>query len=85
MARRRPITEVDTPEILAVLKRIDSRGARYTAHRVRSEISRVFRYGIKAKDTFEKLLQKSLGIAQLMLNTWLFRGHQIYLSSGRRK
>lgn len=44
---RRPITEVDAPEILAVLKRIDSRGARYTAHRVRSEISRVFRYGIK--------------------------------------
>lgn len=44
---RRPITEVDAPEILAVLKRIDGRGARYTAHRVRSEISRVFRYGIK--------------------------------------
>jgi integrase len=44
---RRPITEIDAPEILAVLKRIDKRGARYTAHRVRSEISRVFRYGIK--------------------------------------
>ncbi|WP_322063864.1 tyrosine-type recombinase/integrase [Burkholderia cenocepacia] len=44
---RRPISEVDAPEILAVLKRIDGRGARYTAHRVRSEISRVFRYGIK--------------------------------------
>ncbi len=44
---RRPITEIDAPEILAVLKRIDSRGARFTAHRVRSEISRIFRYGIK--------------------------------------
>jgi integrase len=44
---RRPITEVDAPEILAVLKRIDARGARFTAHRVRSEISRVFRYAIK--------------------------------------
>jgi hypothetical protein len=44
---KRPITEIDAPEILAVLKRIDSRGARFTAHRVRSEISRVFRYGIK--------------------------------------
>jgi integrase len=44
---RRPIAEIDAPEILAVLKRIDSRGARFTAHRVRSEISRVFRYGIK--------------------------------------
>lgn len=44
---KRPIAEVDAPEILAVLKRIDGRGARFTAHRVRSEISRVFRYAIK--------------------------------------
>jgi integrase len=43
----RPITQIDAPEILAVLKRIDSRGARFSAHRVRSEISRVFRYAIK--------------------------------------
>jgi len=44
---RRPVAEIDAPEILAVLKRIDSRGARFTSHRVRSEISRVFRYAIK--------------------------------------
>lgn len=44
---KRPISEIDAPEILSVLKRIDSRGARFTAHKVRSEISRVFRYGIK--------------------------------------
>ena len=44
---KRPIAEIDAPEILAVLERVDQRGARYTAHRVRSEISRVFRYGIK--------------------------------------
>ncbi|KIX48628.1 integrase [Burkholderia pseudomallei] len=44
---KRPVTDIDAPEILAVLKRIDGRGARFTAHRVRSEISRVFRYGIK--------------------------------------
>lgn len=44
---RRPITEIDAPEILAVLKRIDSRGARFTAHKVRSKISMVFRYGIR--------------------------------------
>ena len=42
----RPITEIDAPEILVVLRRVDSRGARYTAHRVRSEISQIFRYGI---------------------------------------
>ncbi len=44
---KRPITQIDAPEILTVLKRIDARGARYSAHRVRSEISRVFRYAIK--------------------------------------
>jgi len=44
---KRPVSEIDAPEILSVLKRIDSRGARFTAHKVRSEISRVFRYGVK--------------------------------------
>ena len=44
---RRPIAEIDAPEILAVLKRIDGRGARHTAHKVRSKIGQVFRYGIK--------------------------------------
>jgi integrase len=44
---RRPITEIDAPEILAVIKRIDNRGARHTAHKVRSKIGMVFRYGIR--------------------------------------
>lgn len=44
---KRPIAEIDAPTILDVLKRVDSRGARFTAHRLRGEISRVFRYGIK--------------------------------------
>lgn len=44
---RRPISEIEAPEILAVLKRIDGRGARHTAHKVRSKIGQVFRYGIK--------------------------------------
>ncbi|MGN6579839.1 MAG: tyrosine-type recombinase/integrase [Bordetella sp.] len=43
----RPIAEIDAPEVLEVLERVDKRGARYTAHRLRSEISRVFRFGIK--------------------------------------
>lgn len=46
-AGRRPIAEIDAPGILTVLKRVDGRGARFTAHRVRSEISRIFRYAIK--------------------------------------
>jgi integrase len=44
---KRLIIEIEAPEILTVLKRVDSRGARFTAHRLRSEISRVFRYAIK--------------------------------------
>lgn len=44
---KRPISEIGAPDILDVLKRVDGRGARFTAHRLRSEISRVFRYGIK--------------------------------------
>lgn len=43
---KRPISEIIAPEVLSVLQRIDKRGARYTSHRVRSEISRVFRFAI---------------------------------------
>ena len=43
----KPITDIEPPEILSVLKRIDGRGARYTAHKARSEISQVFRFAIK--------------------------------------
>lgn len=42
----RPITEITSPEVLAVLRRIDARGARYTAHKAKSEISQCFRYAI---------------------------------------
>lgn len=42
----KPITEITAPDVLGVLRRIDERGARFTAHRVRSEISRAFRYAI---------------------------------------
>lgn len=40
------IAEITAPEVLKVLRRIDERGARYSAHRVRSEISRAFRFAI---------------------------------------
>jgi integrase len=42
----KPIAAITAPEVLSVLRRIDQRGARYSAHRVRSEISRTFRYAI---------------------------------------
>ena len=44
---KRPVIEIDAPEVLDVLKRIDGRGVRYCAHMVRAEISIVFRYGIR--------------------------------------
>lgn len=42
----RPITEIDAPEALAVVKRIEARGANETAHRVKARMGQVFRYAI---------------------------------------
>lgn len=41
-----PVAEVDAPLVLSVIKRIDQRGARYTAHRAKQRISQVMRYAI---------------------------------------
>jgi len=42
----KPITEITAPDVLAVMRRIDGRGARYTAHKIKSEISQIIRYAI---------------------------------------
>lgn len=42
----RPLAEIDPPEALMVLKRIEATGANETAHRVKGLIGRVFRYAI---------------------------------------
>lgn len=42
----RPIAELDPPEVLAVLKRIEARSAHETAHRVKARMGQVFRYAI---------------------------------------
>ena len=42
----RPIKEITAPEVLTVLRRIESRGAGETAHRCKTIVSQVFRYGI---------------------------------------
>jgi len=42
----RPMAEIDAPEVLAVLKRIEAGGAHETAHRVKARIGQVFRYAI---------------------------------------
>ena len=42
----RPIAEIKAPELLAMLRRIESRGALETAHRVRTICGQVFRYAV---------------------------------------
>ena len=42
----RAIGDIEAPELLAVLKRLEKRGVRDTAHRVRAVCGRVFRYAI---------------------------------------
>ena len=41
-----PMTEIKEPDLLAVLRRIESRGTHETAHRVRALFGRVARYAI---------------------------------------
>lgn len=43
---RRPVNELDAPELLAALQRIERRGAVDTAHRARGECGALFRYAI---------------------------------------
>lgn len=42
----RPITEITAPEILAVLRTVESRGKRESARRLRATIGAVFRYAV---------------------------------------
>lgn len=43
---QRPIAAIEAPELLRMLHRIESRGARETAHRTRQRCAQVFRYAI---------------------------------------
>ncbi|MBV8468710.1 MAG: integrase arm-type DNA-binding domain-containing protein [Burkholderiaceae bacterium] len=43
---RRPIGEIQGPELLAMLRRIEARGAIETAHRLKDSCGQVFRYGV---------------------------------------
>ena len=42
----RPINEIKAPELLAVLKRVESRGSLDTAHRIRTNCGKIFRYAV---------------------------------------
>jgi hypothetical protein len=43
---KRPINEIRAPELLAVLRRVESRGALETAHRIRTIAGQIFRYAV---------------------------------------
>ena len=43
---RRQMADIEAPELLAVLRRVTSRGAIETAHRLKDACGQVFRYGI---------------------------------------
>ena len=43
---RKPIGKLAAPDVLAVLRRVDARGARDTAHRVHQHCGQVFRYAV---------------------------------------
>ncbi|MGY0197699.1 tyrosine-type recombinase/integrase [Leptothrix sp. BB-4] len=43
---RRPLNEIEAPELLQCLRRVEARGAIETAHRVKDACGQVFRYGI---------------------------------------
>jgi integrase len=60
---RRPIAEITAPELLSVLRRIESRGAIETAHRALQDCGRVLRYAIataRAKDNVSIHLRGAL-------------------------
>ena len=43
---KRPIAQISAPELLAVLRKVEERGALDTAHRILQDTSRIFRYAI---------------------------------------
>jgi integrase len=42
----RPIAEIAAPDLLAILRRVESRGARDVARRIHSMVGRIFRHGV---------------------------------------
>ncbi len=44
----RPIGEIEAPELLQCLRRVEARGAIETTHRIKDACGQVFRYGIAA-------------------------------------
>lgn len=55
---KRPLKDINAPELLAVLRRIETRGAIETTHRAKQNIGQVFRYAVatgRANKFFESM------------------------------
>lgn len=46
---KRPIVEIEAPDLLQCLRRVEARGAIETAHRIKDSCGQVFQYGIAAR------------------------------------
>jgi integrase len=44
----RPVKAIETPEVVAVMRRIEARGVRETAHRVLQRLAEIFRFAVAA-------------------------------------
>lgn len=62
----RPITEVTAPELLSALRRVESRGANETAHRVLQICKQVFRYAIAAGRAVRNISADLIGALALV-------------------
>ncbi len=64
----RPIADIEPAELLAVLKRVEAKGKRETARRLRSFASMIFRYGVattRCKSDPAELLTNALAAPQV--------------------
>lgn len=64
----RPITEIDAPELLEALRKVEKRGVIETARRLRQTCGQVFRYAVatgRAKDDPTPALRGALGLPRV--------------------
>ena len=67
----RPISEITVPELLKVLRRIESRGARETAHRVLGNCGEIFRYAVQSGKVERNIVSDLKGALQPVQKTHL--------------
>ncbi len=66
---KRPIADIEAPELLKVLNRLEQRGVVETAHRARSECGQVFRYAIATGRTKRDISADLRGALQPVATT----------------